>query len=61
MEKVIEIIMNRDGLSYEDAKEAVLQCQNDLFDALTEGETYLDDIILDELGLEPDYIEDLLF
>lgn len=61
MEKVIKILMARDGLSYEDAKAMVIQCQEDLLNALSEGEMDLDYIIEDELGLEPDYIEDLLF
>lgn len=61
MERVIKILMNRDGITYDDAKAMVMQCQEDLMDALSEGEMDLDYIIENELGLEPDYIEDLLF
>lgn len=49
--------MNRDGISYADAKEAYLECKAEIMDAL-EGTSCLDveGILASELGLEPDYI-----
>ena len=46
MNKVIEILMERDGMSYEYARSLVKETR--------------DEIIADYLGLEPDYIDDIL-
>ena len=50
IEKVTRILMNRDGSDH------ARRCN----DAFENGEFILDDIIQDELGLEPDYLEDIL-
>ena len=59
MNKVVKILMQRDDMTREAAeelvastREALYQC-NGSFDAAA-------DIIADELGLEPDYIFDIL-
>ena len=53
MEKVIEILMERDGIDYEEAKELVHNCR----EALLNGE---EEAIYLMLGLEDDYIFDIL-
>ena len=57
MEKIIKILMNRDGVSYDEAKEMYLNCKSELMDALA-GTSCLDpeEVLQYELGLEPDYI-----
>ena len=57
MQEIIEILMNRDGLTYADAKEAYLECQDAMMDAMESGDFFeVDEILRSELGLEPDYI-----
>lgn len=49
--------MNRDSLSYEDARAAYLECQDAIEEAVANGEyAEVDEILRSELGLEPDYI-----
>lgn len=57
MENIIKILMNRDGVSYDEAKEMYLNCRSELMDAL-DGTSCLDpeEVLISELGLEPDYI-----
>lgn len=57
MEEIIEILMNRDGYSYEDAKEIYLNCKSELEDVFN-GTSCLsaEEVLMCELGLEPDYL-----
>ena len=57
MEEIIEILMRRDGVSYDEAKEMYLDCRSELMDAL-DGTSCLDpeEVLMGELGLEMDYI-----
>lgn len=61
MENIIKILMNRDGVSYDEAKEMYLNCRSELMDAL-DGTSCLDpeEVLISELGLEPDYIFDFI-
>lgn len=57
MNEIIQILMRRDELTWEEAKQAYLDCKSELEDALygcsiCEAE----DILLNELGLEMDYL-----
>ena len=52
--KVERILMNRDGLTLEEAREQITECR----EALESGDSYA---IEDYLGLEDDYIFDILF
>ena len=57
MQEIIEILMRRDGLSYADAKEAYLECQEAMMDAIDCGNFYeVEEILSYELGLEGDYV-----
>jgi len=52
--------MRRDGLSEEEAQDQINECRTDLFSRLEEGDMPFD--IMEELfGLEPDYLEELIF
>lgn len=62
MNRVVKILMDRDGLTEKQAKQAIVNCRAELYEAL-EGTSCLDpdEVIECELGLEPDYLEDILF
>lgn len=56
MNKVIEILINRDGLTESEAKELIYETKEMI---ITEPED-ADQIISEQLGLEPDYLFDIL-
>lgn len=57
MNEIIQILMRRDGLTEEEAKQAFLDCKAELDDALYGCSVCeAEDILLAELGLEMDYI-----
>lgn len=61
MERVVKLIMKRDGLSYEDAKTEVSNTVDEMYEALESGDSeQVEEILMDNLGLEPDYIPQLL-
>ena len=55
--KVVQILMERDGMSESEARELINEVQEMMFEAIDAG-SYLEaeEIFQDELGLEPDYI-----
>lgn len=55
MTELKKVLMNRDGLTSEEADNVIQEMQNQIFDDGDDPETVLEDI-----GLEPDYLEDLL-
>ena len=61
MKEIIRILMERDGLTYEEAKEEYQHCKSELMDAM-EGTSCLspEEVLAEELGLEPDYIFDFI-
>lgn len=57
MNKVVRILMTRDGMSLADATRIVAETKEEIL----ESDPFLaDDIIMLNLGLEPDYIFDIL-
>lgn len=50
--------LNRHGITYDKAKQLVTECRDALLEA--PSTTLSDDIIASYLGLEPDYIFDIL-
>lgn len=58
-ERIKKILMERDGMSAEDADDLIMQAFQDLHDRLAEGEQP-HDICQEWFGLEPDYIFDLM-
>lgn len=61
MNKIIKILMDRDGLTYEEAKEMYDNTKAELMDAI-DGTSCLspEEVLLEELGLEMDYVFDLI-
>jgi hypothetical protein len=57
MNRVVQILMKRDGMTASEATLAVEDCR----DAILEDAEYADDVLMDMLGLEPDYLEDILW
>jgi hypothetical protein len=58
MNKVVKILMERDGMSEDEAIELVEETREETL--ACEGSEEAWDIIEDNLGLEPDYIFDIL-
>lgn len=57
MNKVIEILMKRDGIDEEEARALVEETRDEIISLDDPMEA--DNIIMDYLGLEPDYILDI--
>ena len=55
--RVVEILMNRDGMTREEAEERVQEVREMI---VTASVLEAEDILIDELGLEMDYIFDLI-
>lgn len=61
MNRVVDILMKRDGYDEEEATELVRECRAEMLDAIECGDYNLaEEIIEMDLGLEPDYIMDIL-
>ena len=56
MNRVIDILMKRDDIEYEDARSLVKETK----DEIISNPINVNEIIKDYLGLEPDYLEDIL-
>lgn len=59
--RVVRILMHRDGLTEEEAVSMVEATASEIYDAI-EGTSCVEpeEIMMNELGLEPDYIFDIL-
>lgn len=59
--RVVRILMHRDRLTEEEAVSMVEDTASEIYDAIR-GTSCMDpdEIIMEELGLEPDYIFDIL-
>jgi len=60
IEDIVTLIMERDGLDYEDAQETVSATQDQINEELARDVpnlVELEDIMQSGLGLEPDYLE----
>ena len=62
MDSITEVLMRRDGLSEEDAKREVDDFREDIEDSIMSGNLEdIEDALMNDLGLEPDYLMDILF
>ena len=61
MNEIIKILMDRDELTYEEAREMYENTKAELMDAI-DGTSCLtpEEVLLEELGLEMDYIFDFI-
>lgn len=57
MKEIIKIFMERDGLTYGEARDKYMECRSELIDAMN-GTSCLspEDVLLVEAGLELDYL-----
>lgn len=60
MNRIIEILMKRDGNTEKEAKERVKEVK-DMLEECDYDPYEAEIIMMEELGLEMDYIEDILF
>ena len=61
MNRIVKVLMKRDGLSAEDAKRIVQDVREEICAAAEAGRYWeAEDIMMNELGLEMDYIMDIL-
>lgn len=60
MNKVVQILMERDGMTKQEATDLLYEVQNIMAECDYEPDE-CEDIMSSELGLEPDYIMDILF
>lgn len=61
VEKIVSIIMRRDEISRKEAEESVNEARTAILEAVADGDTEAaEEILQDELCLEPDYLIDLL-
>ena len=58
MKEVIKILMERDGISEEEARALVKETRDEIM--MLDNPLEADDVLLDYLGLESDYLEDVL-
>lgn len=60
--RVVKILMKRDGISAKEAEQLVQDTRDEMYAAIEEGQmlSEIDDIIATNLELEPDYIFDIL-
>lgn len=61
--KIIRILMNRDGMTWSSARETVQEVQDVINDLLLDDVNYNEvaAVVEDMLGLEPDYIEAFIY
>lgn len=59
MSRVVEILMRRDGNTLREAEERVRDVRQMMADCEYDIDE-VDEILMDELGLEPDYLFDLI-
>jgi hypothetical protein len=60
MNNIIKILMERDGMTYEEAKEAYEDTREEMLQSIEDGYLDADEILADNLGLELDYIFDFI-
>lgn len=56
-EKIVNILMERDGITKDEAKAII----DETVDEILAGDPFIaDEVLMERLGLEPDYIMDLI-
>ena len=58
MNKVVKILMSRDGMPQDHAERLVQETRDEIM--MLDNPLEADDVLMDYLGLEPDYLEDVL-
>lgn len=58
VDSIANVLKRRDGLSDKQAEERVQELRNEFYQRLENGDDVWD--LMDEVGLEPDYLEEFL-
>ena len=59
--EVLRTLMTRDGMSESEAREVIADVRDAMHEAIAEGDYFeAEEIFESELGLEPDYIFDII-
>lgn len=59
--KIEKILVKRDGISRNEAQNLIEECKEEIELAIATGNTdKVEDILRDYLGLEPDYLDELI-
>ena len=58
MNKIIKILMQRDGISEEEARALVKETRDEIM--MLDNPLEADNVLMEYLGLEPDYLFDIL-
>ena len=58
VDSIASVLQRRDDLSKEQAEERVRELRNEFYQRLENGDDVWD--LMDEVGLEPDYLEEFL-
>ena len=62
MENITDVLVRRDGISEEEAEKQVADFREEIDDMIMDGDLEgIEDALMDDLGLEPDYLMDILF
>lgn len=58
MKEIIQILMRRDGMTYDEARRYLKEVREEIADAIEEQAPLeeIEDIVMSELGLAPDYV-----
>jgi hypothetical protein len=59
MSEIVDVLVKRDGISKKEAEEQIAEIRERIYSGEIDAFD-IDDVMMDELGLEPDYIEELL-
>lgn len=61
MSRIVDVLMKRDGLTKQEATERVQEVRQMIYEAVETGAfDEAEDIVMSELGLEMDYIDELI-
>ena len=60
-ESIKSILMRRDGMPSAEADELIREAKEELMERIEEGDFSAEDICEEYFGLEPDYLDELLF
>lgn len=61
MRSIKQILMDRDDMTAEDAQNLIDETKDEIMDAISQGDFFApDEIMASNLGLEPDYIDQLI-
>lgn len=61
MQTLIQVLIERDGITEEQAKEDIRECRTEMLAAIESGNMFeAEEIFADWFGLEPDYLFDVI-